>query len=54
MSEFECERCGVSIDLNEDHTEIIRRDFVEKPQPSQVEHLCSTCWDDYETFLEGA
>jgi len=52
MSEFECERCGVSIGLTDDHTEIVRRDFLGEPQPSRIEHLCGACWDDYEGFLD--
>jgi len=52
-NEFQCTRCGTTIALHDDHTEIVRRDFIGEPQPSQVEHLCDTCWDEYQTFLDG-
>ncbi len=36
-----------------DHTEIVRRDFVDRPRPSRVERLCPDCWETYvEDFLD--
>jgi hypothetical protein len=52
MSDLECTRCGVGFDLHDDHTELVRRDFRERPQPSVVEHLCGDCRRTYlEEFL---
>lgn len=44
----------MAIGVEEDHTEIVRRDFRGVPQPSQVEHLCGDCLDAYEALLAGA
>ncbi|MFW6017926.1 MAG: hypothetical protein ACOCPX_03825 [Halapricum sp.] len=49
---FECTRCGATFDTKTNHTEIVRRDFVERPRPSKIERLCSDCWRAYvEEFL---
>lgn len=47
MDELECARCGAAFDLQEDHTEIVRRDFRGGPRPSTVEHLCEGCLRTY-------
>ena len=50
--ELDCARCGGSFPLQTPHTELVRRDFVEAPRPSTVEHLCRDCWRRYvEEFL---
>jgi DNA-directed RNA polymerase subunit RPC12/RpoP len=47
-----CARCGATFPLTADHTELVRRDFVETPRPSRVEQLCADCWRVYvEEFL---
>ncbi|MFB6087980.1 MAG: hypothetical protein ABEJ85_05615 [Haloarculaceae archaeon] len=52
MSDLVCARCGDAFRLDEDHTEVVRRDFVDIPRPSRVEHLCRSCWQAYvENFL---
>lgn len=44
---YECTRCGTEFAKSSVHTEIVRRDFVEVPQPSRVERLCRDCWEAY-------
>lgn len=44
---YECSRCGTPFAKTAAHTEIVRRDFVEVPQPSRVERLCRDCWEVY-------
>ena len=52
VTSIECTRCRVEFPLTEDHTEIVRRNFLDVPQPSKVEHLCAGCWRVYvEEFL---
>lgn len=52
QTNFECERCGTEFPMATDHTEIVRRDFVDRPRPSRVERLCPDCWAAYvEDFL---
>ena len=52
MDELVCTRCGGQFPLERDHTEIVRRDFVEVPRPTRVEYLCADCWRVYvEEFL---
>ncbi len=51
MDSFQCTRCERLFSLEENHTEIVRRDFVRVPQPSRIEYLCSDCLRDYENFL---
>lgn len=46
-SAYECARCGTEFPKTAAHTEIVRRDFVEVPQPSRVERLCGDCWEAY-------
>lgn len=47
-----CARCGTEFAITTPHTELVRRDFVEVPRPSQVERLCRDCWTLYiEDFL---
>lgn len=49
---FECARCEAAFPIGADHTEIVRRDFVDRPRPSRVERLCTDCWAAYvEEFL---
>lgn len=47
MDELVCARCEVRFPLEQDHTEIVRRDFVEIPRPTRVEYLCTDCWRAY-------
>lgn len=52
MKELDCSRCGAHFPLDAHHTEIVRRDFVEEPEPTKVEHLCPDCWRVYvEEFM---
>lgn len=44
---YECTRCGSEFSTTAIHTEIVRRDFVEVPQPSCIERLCRECWEAY-------
>lgn len=51
---YECTRCGTEFSKTSVHTELVRRDFVEVPQPSRVERLCRDCWEAYVgEFLGG-
>lgn len=50
---FECGRCGTEFGLSADHTEIVRRDFVERPRPSRIDRLCGDCWETYVTEFLG-
>jgi len=50
---YECSRCGTEFPGTADHTEIVRRDFVEVPRPSRVERLCADCWQAYVTEFLG-
>ncbi|MDY6818380.1 MAG: hypothetical protein SVG88_06930 [Halobacteriales archaeon] len=55
MTELECHRCGRLFDLHSEHTEIVRRDFIETPQPSKIEYLCGSCLETYtEEFMGGS
>jgi hypothetical protein len=49
-----CERCGSTISLDDPHTEIVRRDFVDRPEPATVERLCLDCWRRYVEGFLGA
>ncbi|MFB6153433.1 MAG: hypothetical protein ABEJ27_04190 [Halodesulfurarchaeum sp.] len=50
---LECERCADTFALDQPHTEIVRRDFIDRPRPSKLEHLCLDCWEQYvEGFLD--
>ena len=52
MEHFECKRCEDRIPFEHDHTEIVRRNFRDRPRPAIVEHLCRDCWQAYvEDFL---
>jgi hypothetical protein len=44
---FECAWCEAAFPMGADHTEIVRRDFVDHPRPSRVERLCPDCWATY-------
>ncbi|MFB6305030.1 MAG: hypothetical protein ABEH47_07680 [Haloferacaceae archaeon] len=44
---YECARCGTEFSMTVPHTEIVRRDFVEVPQPSRIDRLCRDCWEAY-------
>ncbi|MFB6220309.1 MAG: hypothetical protein ABEH90_02620 [Halolamina sp.] len=44
---YECVRCGREFSKTGVHTEIVRRDFIEVPQPSRVERLCQDCLEAY-------
>jgi hypothetical protein len=47
-----CSRCGTDFPITARHTEIVRRDFVNTPQPPCLERLCADCWEAYiEEFL---
>ena len=49
---YTCERCGIDIPRTANHTEIVRRDFVDVPRPARIERLCADCWRAYiEEFL---
>jgi hypothetical protein len=51
---YECVRCKTAFPVTADHTEIVRRDFVELSRPTRIERLCSDCWEAYVTdFLGG-
>ena len=53
MKAVDCERCGRTFDFERPHTEIVRRDFVDAPEPAVVEYLCTRCWRSYvEEFLD--
>jgi hypothetical protein len=47
QTRFQCARCGTEFPITEHHTEVVRRDFVERPRPSRVERLCGDCWRTY-------
>ncbi|QSG10914.1 hypothetical protein HSBGL_0479 [Halapricum desulfuricans] len=50
---FECARCGATFDTGTSHTELVRRDFVDRPRPSKIERLCPDCWRAYvDDFLD--
>ncbi|MEF8826625.1 MAG: hypothetical protein V5A34_03365 [Halapricum sp.] len=50
---FVCARWGTRFDTSTDHTEIVRRDFVDFPRPSKIERLCRDCWRTYvDDFLD--
>lgn len=52
---YTCARCGAVFSTTAQHTEIVRREFVEVPQPARVERLCWDCYEHYtESFLDGA
>lgn len=53
MSQLECSRCGGGFPLEADHTEIVRRDFLDEPQPSTIEHLCGPCLQEYREEFMG-
>lgn len=42
-----CAWCGPAFLITSRHTELVRRDFVEVPQPSRIERLCGACWRAY-------
>lgn len=44
---YKCTRCGTEFSKTSVHTALVRRDFVEVPQPSRVERLCRDCWEAY-------
>lgn len=50
---YECVRCGMDFPNDTPHTEIVRRDFVDVPQPSRVERLCRDCWERYDSEFLG-
>lgn len=50
---YECARCGTDFPMAKPHTEIVRRDFVEVPQPSCIERLGYDCWEAYITEFLG-
>lgn len=50
---YNCKRCGTAFPSDQSHTEIVRRDFVEVPQPATVERLCRGCWEAYLTEFLG-
>lgn len=52
-STYTCARCGTEFPHDTEHTEIVRRDFVDVPRPSQVERLCRDCWAAYVTEFLG-
>lgn len=54
MTDIECARCGTRFSMTDDHTEIVRRDFVGEPRPAKVEHLCAECWRAYRKFLDAS
>ena len=48
-----CERCEETFVFEAPHTELVRRDFLDVPQPASVEYLCKDCWRAYvEEFLD--
>lgn len=47
QTSYECTRCQTEFPVTAEHTEIVRRDFVEVPQPSRIERLCRDCWETY-------
>lgn len=50
---YDCARCGTTFSKTAAHTELVRRDFVEVPQPSRVERLCRECWEAYVSEFLG-
>lgn len=44
---YKCTRCETDFSTTAIHTELVRRDFVEVPQPSRIERLCRDCWEAY-------
>ena len=50
---YECGRCGAAFPATADHTEIVRRDFVDVPRPTRIERLCADCWEAYVTEFVG-
>jgi DNA-directed RNA polymerase subunit RPC12/RpoP len=50
---YECARCGEPFPPRSNHTEIVRRDFVELPQPTRIERLCPDCWKAYVSEFLG-
>ena len=44
---YDCARCGRPFPPTADHTEIVRRDLVERPRPMRVERFCADCWEAY-------
>ncbi|ADE02076.1 small CPxCG-related zinc finger protein (plasmid) [Haloferax volcanii DS2] len=52
LTTYTCSRCGTAFPITTQHTEIVRRDFVNTPQPPCLERLCAECWKAYiEEFL---
>jgi hypothetical protein len=51
---YECERCETAFPATANHTEFVRRDFVEIPRPTRIERLCSDCWEAYVSEFLGA
>jgi|GEM_PF-2013468 len=50
---YDCARCGSAFSPTADHTEIVRRDFVELPRPTRIERLCANCWEAYVSEFLG-
>ncbi|MFC6974261.1 hypothetical protein ACFQL1_05665 [Halomicroarcula sp. GCM10025709] len=44
---YECGRCREPFPGTANHTELVRRDFVDRPRPSQIDRLCPECWAAY-------
>jgi hypothetical protein len=46
---YSCARCASEFPRTARHTELVRRDFIEMPQPARIERLC---WDCFERYVE--
>lgn len=46
---YTCARCDAEFSRTARHTEIVRRNFIEVPQPARIERLC---WDCFEAYVE--
>jgi hypothetical protein len=44
---YECGRCGETFPGTANHTELVRRDFVDRPRPTRIDRLCLDCWETY-------